>query len=131
MVRGRSIERGKGKERNKNQSKSRACSNVKSYHCHKKCHLKKDCYKWKREKGKIKKDESQKEKKKVSSVKIKEVNTLSEAEEGDILFTSTMDNLHLVATNQGMSNDWVLDSGASFHVSPIRDWFTTTIMQGG
>ena len=40
------------------------------------------------------------------------------------MFTSTMDNLHLVATNQGMSNDWVLDSSASFHVSLNREWFS-------
>ena len=34
-----------------------------------------------------------------------------------------MDNLHLMATNQCMSNDWVLDSDASFHVSPNCEWF--------
>ena len=99
-------------------------SNVECYHCHKKGHLKKGCYKWKREKGKGKKEENQKEEKKASSVKIEEVNAVSKIEEGDILFTSTMDSIHLVATNQGISNDWVLDSGASFHVSTNRDWFT-------
>ena len=52
------------------------------------------------------------------------MNTLSEAEEGDILFTSTLDNVHLVAIDQGISNDWVLDIGALFHVSPNHDWFT-------
>ena len=57
-------------------------------------------------------------------MKIEEVNAINKAEEGDILFNSTMDNLHLVATNQGMSNDWVLDRGASFHVNPNCDWFT-------
>ena len=90
----------------------------------KKGHLKKDCYKWKREKGKGKKDENQKEEKKAFSVKIEEVNTLSEAEERDILFTSTMGSIHLVGIDQGISNDWVLDSGALFHVSPNCDWFT-------
>ena len=89
--------------------------------------MKKDCHQWKREKGKGKKqDKNQKEDRKTtSSVKIEEVNTVSEAEEGDILFTSSMDSVHLVATNEGMSNDWILDSGASFHVSPNREWFST------
>ena len=50
--------------------------------------------------------------------------SLSKAKEGDIIFTSTMDSIHLMATIQGISNDWVLDSGASFHVSPNCDWFT-------
>ena len=69
--------------------------------------MKKDCHQWKREKGKGKRqDKNQKEEKKPSSnVKIEEVNTISEAEEGDILFTLTMDSVHLVATNEGMSND--------------------------
>ena len=53
------------------------------------------------------------------------MNAVSEAEEGDILFTSSMDSVHLVATNEGMSNDWILDSGASFHVSPNCEWFST------
>ena len=79
--------------------------------------MKKDCHQWRKEKGKGKKqDKNQKEEKKASSssVKIEEVNTVSEAEEGDILFTLTMDSVHLVATNKSMSNDWILDNGASF-----------------
>ena len=56
-------------------------------------------------------------------MKIEEVGTINKAKEGDILFTSTMDSIHLVATNQGISNDWVLESGASFHVSSNCDWF--------
>ena len=87
--------------------------------------MKKDCYQWKHEKGKGKKqDKNHKEDKKESNIKIEEVNAVSEAKEGDILFTCTMESVHLVATNQGMSYDWVLDSGASFHVSPNHEWFT-------
>ena len=59
------------------------------------------------------------------------MNAISKAEEGDILFTSTMDNLHLAETNQGMSNEWVLESGASFHASPNCVTGLPTIMQGG
>ena len=79
VVHGRSIERGKGKDRNQSWSKSRA-RNMECYHCHKKGHLKKDCYQWKCEKGKGKKqDKNQKENKKESSVKIEEVNAVNEA----------------------------------------------------
>ena len=39
------------------------------------------------------------------------------------IFYSLLDSVHLVATNQGISNDWELDSGALFHVSPNCHWF--------
>ena len=67
VVHGRSVERGKGKDKNQSQNKSRA-QNVECYHCHKKGHMKKDCYQWKREKGKGKKqNKNQKEDKKAAS----------------------------------------------------------------
>ena len=69
--------------------------------------------------------EKKEEKKTTSIVKIEKVNALIKAQEGDILFTSSMDSVHLVATNEGMSNDWILDSGVSFHVSPNCEWFST------
>ena len=57
-------------------------------------------------------------------MKIKEVNTLSEAEEENILFTSTMDSMNLMAIYEGIANNWVLDNGASFHVTPNCEWLT-------
>ena len=86
--------------------------------------MKKICKLWKKEKQKDKKN-GNKEKKNASSVKIEEVNTLSEAKEGDILFTSTVDSVHLMVIDKGVVNDWVLDSGASFLVTPNCECFTT------
>ena len=48
---------------------------------------------------------------------------MSEAKEGDILFTSSMDSVHLVASDDIVAHDWVLNNGASFHVTPNKDWF--------
>ena len=80
-----------------------------------------------REKGKEQKQEggSNKEKTK-SSVKIEEINAVCVNEEdGDILLTSALDYAHLVATDGSLMHEWIIDSGASFHVTPHREWFTT------
>ena len=31
----------------------------------------------------------------------------------------------LTTSDDGYSQDWILDLGASFHVTPHRDWFNT------
>ena len=126
VVRGKFVDKNKGKDRNQSRNKSKACNNVECYHCHKKGHHKIDCHQLKHEKGKGKKqDKNQKEEKTTTNVKIEEVIAISEAKEGDILFTSSMESVHLMATNKVMSNDWIIDSGASFHVSPNCEWFST------
>ena len=45
-------------------------------------------------------------------------------EEGDIFFTSKVKPSVLVATNDIIVQEWIMDSGASFHVTPHREWFT-------
>ena len=35
------------------------------------------------------------------------------------------DSAHLVATNDLIKHDWIIDLGASFHVTPNREQFTT------
>ena len=81
--------------------------------------MKRDCRTFKQEKGK----EKAKEEKPKSSVKIEEINAVSE-DEGDILLNSGLDAAHMVTTDDIVLHDWILDSGASFHVTPHREWFT-------
>ena len=57
FARGGSKERGKSNDKGRNHSKSRGCSNVECCHCHKKGHMRKDCYLWKNEKGNDKKQD--------------------------------------------------------------------------
>ena len=89
------------------------------YHCGKKGHLRKNYRSFKKENKKCKKG-----KKKVgeeSNGKKDKVNTISEdsgSEEGDILFTSKVEPSVLVATCNIIVQDWIMDSEASFHVTP-------------
>ena len=88
--------------------------------------MKKDCHLWKKEKGNDKKQDKNKDKASSSSVKIEEINTISEHfEDGAILFTSSLDSRHLVATYDLVMHDWILDLGVPFHVTPHKRWFTT------
>ena len=98
-VRGRSKERGKCDEKGKSHSKSCGCSNVECYYCHKKGRMKKDCHIWKNEKGNEKKQDGNKKQDKgkdkasSSSIKVENINVISEEfEDGEILLTSSLDN---------------------------------------
>ena len=52
-------------------------------------------------------------------MKIEEINVVSEdKEEGDNLLTLGLEYAWLVATDDLILHDWILDSGASFHVTP-------------
>ena len=129
-VRGRSKERSKFDDKGKGCSKSRGRSNIECYHCHKKGHMKKDCHLWKKEKGNDKKQEKKQDKNKdkasSSIVKIEEINAVSvDSEDGEILLISTLDSAQLVATDDLIMHDWILDSRMSFHVTPHKEWFST------
>ena len=81
---------------------------------------------FKKEKKKDKK--GKKKAKGDSNGKKEEVNIIkndSGSEEGDILFTSIVEPSFLVATNDITVQDWIMDLGASFHVTPHCGWFTT------
>ena len=93
--------------------------------------MKRDCPKWKAEKGKEK--SSKHDEKKKSLVKIEEINVIEPVSEdndakekacGDIYFTSTLDFVFLTIADGYALNVCIIDSGASLHVSPHREWFT-------
>ena len=104
--RGRTQDRAKDKDRKGACSKSReSLCNVECYHCHKKGHLKKECRTWLRE-NKKRSDEKKLEidNKGKSSVEIKELNPDA-----------------LVIEDANYAQNWIIDSGASFHVTPHAD----------
>ena len=57
-------------------------------------------------------------------MKLEEINSVEDFD-GDICFTSSMDSTFLVAIEDSALQDWVLDLGASFYVTPHREWFVT------
>ncbi|RYA47095.1 hypothetical protein DD606_23800, partial [Enterobacter cloacae complex sp. GF14B] len=135
VVRGRTKEKYKGGKRNQSRSTSRSAkgkSDIECYHCGKKGHMKRDCREWKAEKGKEKaEDHGEKNK---SSVKIQEINVTNTVAEddslvsGDIYFLkNTMDSALLTASDGNALSDWIIDSGASLHVSPNKEWFTSYV----
>ncbi|MCO5585550.1 hypothetical protein L7F22_039483 [Adiantum nelumboides] len=142
VVRGRTMEKHKF-NRDKFRSKFRAGTSkkdVECFHCGRKCHYKKDCYKWKRKNGDGKKKDNEARDKTKSNVKIEELNvtqgecsshddhlctpTSATSEElGDVLLASSFDDAFLLTHGRSMPMDWVIDSGASFHVTSHRSWF--------
>ena len=92
--------------------------------------MRRDCQKWKQEKGKGKALDSEDKKK---GVKIEEVNVTHNNEDsdgdktlGDIFYTNFDPMFFIIEDGYDMS-DWTLDSRASLHVSAHREWFTTNV----
>ncbi|MCO5583014.1 hypothetical protein L7F22_036920 [Adiantum nelumboides] len=141
-VRGKSRSRGyyerRDKSKSRSRSKSRPGKGVECYYCHKKCHMKKDCYKFKRDK---KKDSDDKRKSKNANddreantltsdkgkciVDSEEPKALTHDSDGDICYASNLCPTLLVATNSSYEQDWIVDSRASFHVTPHKEWFSS------
>eukprot|EP00253_Pinus_taeda_P012974 PITA_12974 len=111
VARGRSKERGeKPRGTSRSKSKGKKCK-VKCWNCNKVGHLKKDC--WKRKEFENLKNEVNQ----VDSGMIDEV--LSAEDLCMIDETSPECNI-----SQGVDS-WLLDSGASHHMCPHRNWFTS------
>lgn len=130
-ARGRSQQRGKSQERGRGRSKSRSNKDVECYYCGKKGHTKKQCFKLKNDKRDKAKDSDVADAKAIvpvskgkSSVKIEEIHsTHGDDSDGEVLFLSSLDAHALHAGSFADMHSWIIDSGASFHVTPYRDLF--------
>ena len=109
---GKKNHKGMGRSQSRNPHGCRGISKsskyIKCYHCNKVGHMKKECRIWKNEQNEVKKEN-------------KETNTI--ADEGDIMIV-TDDGCVSFATQD---SNWVIDSGASFHVTSHSDFFTSYI----
>ncbi|KAE8660964.1 hypothetical protein F3Y22_tig00116944pilonHSYRG00191 [Hibiscus syriacus] len=109
-------ERNRDKDKNgreKSQSKSRSrYKNLQCHHCGKKCHIKKYCFKWKRENkgGGDKHDRNDDEKSERVVVG------------RDDLLVICDENLVNLACDE---TSWVIDIGVSLHVTSRRDFFSS------
>ncbi|GMH21891.1 hypothetical protein Nepgr_023734 [Nepenthes gracilis] len=111
--RGRSQGRGP-KSENKGQSKSRSrYQNMECHHCGKKGHIKRFCYKWKRENTGKKRSEKRRG---------EEESSVSVVTGGDLLLACESKDSVSVAEQ---AYDWVVDSSASIHVTSRRELLST------
>ncbi|KAH9779421.1 hypothetical protein KPL71_007705 [Citrus sinensis] len=111
VTRGRSTERGPSGSQNHGRSKSRSKKNVKCYNCGKKGHVKKEC--WSNQKRKEgKKPESSNAQGCIAST----------SDDGEILYSEAT----IVSKGRKRLSDvWLIDSGATWHMTSRREWFHT------
>ncbi|KAG8474857.1 hypothetical protein CXB51_031589 [Gossypium anomalum] len=108
--RGRTQERnlrGKSKGRSKSSNRGKTCN-----FCKKKGHIKSECYKLQ---NKIKMEAANQKGKQPENSG--EADVVEDYNDGELLVASVNDCK--------VSEEWILDSGCIFHMSPNRDWFTT------
>ncbi|KAG8481939.1 hypothetical protein CXB51_026741 [Gossypium anomalum] len=115
--RGRTQERnprGKSKSRSKSSNRGKTCNFYK-----KKGYIKSECYKLQ---NKIKREATNQKGKQPENSG--EADIVEDYNYGKLLVTSINDSK--------VSEEWILDSGCTFHMSPNRDWFTTyeTVSEG-
>ncbi|KAG8501536.1 hypothetical protein CXB51_004015 [Gossypium anomalum] len=115
--RGRAQERnsrGKSKGRSKSSNRGKTCN-----FCKKKGYIKSECYKLQ---NKIKREVTNQKRKQPEN--FGEADVVEDYSDGELLVASVNDSK--------VSEEWILDSGCTFHMSPSRDWFTTyeTVSEG-
>ncbi|KAG8480835.1 hypothetical protein CXB51_025306 [Gossypium anomalum] len=115
--RGRTQERnhrGKSKGRSKSSNRGKTCN-----FCKKEGHIKSECYKLQ---NKIKGEAANQKGKQPENSG--EADVVEDYSDGELLVASVNDSK--------VSEEWILDSGCTFHMSPNRDWFTTyeTVSEG-
>ncbi|KAG8480615.1 hypothetical protein CXB51_024767 [Gossypium anomalum] len=107
--RGRTQERnhrGKSKGRSKSSNRGKTCN-----FCKKKGHIKSECYKLQ---NKIKREAANQKGKQPEN--FGEADVVEDYSDGELLVASINDSK--------VSEEWILDSGCTFHMSLNRDWFT-------
>ncbi|KAG8492060.1 hypothetical protein CXB51_015686 [Gossypium anomalum] len=106
--------RSKSKGRSKSSNRGKTCN-----FCKKKGHIKSECYKLQ---NKIKREAANQKGKQPENSD--EADVVEDYSDGELLVASVNDSK--------VSEEWILDSGYTFHMSPNRDWFTTyeTVSEG-
>ncbi|KAH9670456.1 hypothetical protein KPL70_016992 [Citrus sinensis] len=111
VTRERSTERGPSGSQSHGRSKSRSKKNVKCYNCGKKGHVKKECWNnQKRREGK--EPESSNAQGCVAST----------SDDGEILYSEATT---ISEGRKRLSDVWLIDSGATWHMTSRREWFHT------
>ncbi|KAE8703963.1 hypothetical protein F3Y22_tig00110462pilonHSYRG00425 [Hibiscus syriacus] len=100
-MRGRSTERGQSSSHKHGRSKSRSKKNLKCYNCGKNCHLKKDCWSLNKNSN-------------------PQGNTANTSDDGDALCCEASTT---VEGRKRYADIWLIDSGATYHMTSIREWF--------
>ncbi|KAE8706560.1 hypothetical protein F3Y22_tig00110392pilonHSYRG00195 [Hibiscus syriacus] len=100
-MRGRSTEHGQSSSHKHGRSKSRSKKNLKCYHCGKKGHLKKDCWSLNKNSN-------------------PQGNTANTSDDGDALCCEASTT---VEGRKRFADIWLIDSGATYHMTSRREWF--------
>ncbi|KAG8474612.1 hypothetical protein CXB51_031249 [Gossypium anomalum] len=104
----------KSKGRSKSSNRGKTCN-----FCKKKEHIKSECHKLQ---NKIKREAANQKGKQLEN--FGEADVVEDYSDSELLVASVNDSK--------VSEEWILDSGCTFHMSPNRDWFTTygTVSEG-
>ena len=109
VTRGRSQDRnssGNSRGRSKSANRNKTCN-----YCKKKGHIKSECYKLQNKNKRDNENQKGKQPEKSGEADVAEENSYGEL---------------LIVSNDSQTNqDWILDSGCTFHMCPNRDWFST------